>query len=85
MCLGKYLELPDMTFFILAFLDKHWFYIMDEITLKLITLNFSALPGGSLNISQARREDAGTYKVKATNSEGKTVFKFKLDVHYPPK
>ncbi len=44
-----------------------------------------ALPGGHLNISQARREDAGMYKVKATNAEGKTTFKFKLDVHYPPK
>ena len=45
----------------------------------------SALPGGYLNISQARREDAGMYKVKATNSEGKKNFKFQLDVHYPPK
>lgn len=44
-----------------------------------------ALPGGSLNISQARREDTGIYKVKASNSEGKTTFKFRLDVHYAPK
>ena len=44
-----------------------------------------ALPGGSLNISRARRDDAGLYKVRASNSEGKTNFKFKLDVHYQPK
>ena len=46
-----------------------------------------AIPGGSLNISKARRDDAGTYKVTATNAldPGKTKLKFKLDVHYPPK
>ena len=45
----------------------------------------AALPGGFLNISQARREDAGMYKVRATNSIGKKNFKFQLDVHYAPK
>lgn len=44
-----------------------------------------ALPGGSLQIRGAKREDAGMYKVKATNDEGKTAFKFKLDVQYQPK
>ena len=44
-----------------------------------------ALTGGSLNISNARREDAGMYKVKASNDEGKTKYIFKLDVHYQPK
>ena len=39
---------------------------------------------GTLNISLARREDAGMYKVKAKNSEGETKLKFKLDVHYAP-
>lgn len=44
-----------------------------------------ALPGGHLNITDARREDAGKYKVKATNSEGKATVKFILDVQYEPK
>ena len=44
-----------------------------------------ALTNGSLNVSEARREDAGKYKVKASNSEGKSTFKFKLDVQYAPR
>ena len=44
-----------------------------------------AMGGGSLNVSQARREDAGDYTVKASNSEGKSTFKFKLDVQYAPR
>ena len=44
-----------------------------------------ALPNGLLNVSEARREDAGKYKVKASNSEGKTNMKFKLDVQYAPR
>ena len=40
---------------------------------------------GSLNVSLARRDDAGKYKVKASNSEGKTTLKFKLDVQYAPR
>ena len=44
-----------------------------------------ALTGGSLNISNARRDDAGMYKVKAKNAEGKNSYIFKLDVHYQPK
>ena len=59
------------------------------VVLNLIRTNLNfraiALPGGSLNISNARREDAGMYKVKASNDEGKTIYKFKLDVHYQPK
>ena len=57
------------------------------LNLICTNLNFRAiaLPGGSLNISNARREDAGMYKVKASNDEGKTIYKFKLDVHYQPK
>ncbi len=44
-----------------------------------------ANPGGVLNISEARREDAGKYKVRAENEEGKATFKFILDVQYAPK
>ena len=41
--------------------------------------------GGKLNVSLARREDHGKYKVRASNSEGKTTMKFKLDVQYEPR
>ena len=41
--------------------------------------------GKKLNVSNAKREDKGKYKVKATNGEGDTVRKFHLDVHYKPK
>jgi hypothetical protein len=44
-----------------------------------------ALSNGRLNISNVRREDAGAYKVKAENSEGKTKIKFKLNVLYAPR
>ena len=44
-----------------------------------------ALSNGQLNISSVRREDAGAYKVKAENSEGKTKIKFKLNVLYAPR
>ena len=44
-----------------------------------------ALSNGQLNISNVRREDAGAYKVKAENSEGKTKIKFKLNVLYAPR
>ena len=44
-----------------------------------------ALPNGKLNVTLAKREDAGKYKVKASNSEGKTTIKFNLDVQYAPR
>jgi hypothetical protein len=44
-----------------------------------------ALPNGKLNVTLAKREDAGKYKVKASNSEGKTTIKFALDVLYGPR
>ena len=44
-----------------------------------------ALSNGRLNISNVRREDAGAYKVKAENSEGKTKIKFNLNVLYAPR
>lgn len=40
---------------------------------------------GKLNVSEARRGDAGRYKVRATNDKGKTFMKFKLDVLYEPR
>jgi len=44
-----------------------------------------ALPNGKLNVTLAKREDAGKYKIKASNSEGKTTIKFILDVQYAPR
>ena len=52
----------------------------------------SALPenrlvamGGTLNVTSAQRTDKGKYKVKATNEEGSSKMKFRLDVQYGPK
>lgn len=41
--------------------------------------------GGVLNLTSARRSDAGRYKVKASNSEGKATVKFRIDVLYGPR
>ena len=40
---------------------------------------------GVLNISSVEREDAGYYTISATNDEGTTQTKIRLDVHYPPR
>ena len=44
-----------------------------------------ALSNGRLNVTDVRREDAGMYKVRAKNSEGKTNIWFKLNVEYAPR
>ena len=41
--------------------------------------------GGILNVTAARKDDAGKYKLKASNAEGKAAIKVNLDVHYQPK
>lgn len=41
--------------------------------------------GGKLNVTFAKRDDAGKYKVRASNEEGKTTRKFKLDVLFEPR
>jgi hypothetical protein len=41
--------------------------------------------GGELNVTDAKRDDAGKYKLKATNSEGKSTAKIRLDVQYEPR
>jgi len=56
-----------------------------EVSDALPESRLIALPNGKLNVSSARREDAGKYKVKATNSEGKTTLKFSLVVLYAPR
>ena len=38
-----------------------------------------------MNLTNAKREDSGQYKIKAKNSEGKQALKFKIDVQYSPK
>lgn len=40
---------------------------------------------GVLNISHVTREDAGYYTISATNEEGTTQTKIRLDVLYPPR
>ncbi|KAM6165457.1 hemicentin-1 [Erethizon dorsatum] len=44
----------------------------------------AALPSGSLQISRAVREDAGTYMCVAQNSAGTALGKIKLNVQVPP-
>ncbi|KFO28580.1 Hemicentin-1 [Fukomys damarensis] len=44
----------------------------------------AALPSGSLQISRAAREDAGTYTCVAQNSAGTALGKIKLTVQAPP-
>ena len=41
--------------------------------------------GGVLNISNVRREDSGYYTISATNAEGTTQTKIKIDVLYAPR
>ena len=41
--------------------------------------------GAILNISDVRREDSGYYTVRATNEEGSSQTKIRLDVLYPPR
>ena len=38
-----------------------------------------------LNISNVRREDSGYYTISATNAEGTTQTKIKIDVLYAPR
>lgn len=58
---------------------------LPEVAEALPESRIIALSNGKLNVTLAKREDAGKYKVKASNSEGKTTIKFILDVHYPPR
>ena len=44
-----------------------------------------SVSGGVLNISKVRREDSGYYTVSATNAEGTTQTKIKIDVLYAPR
>ena len=58
--------------------------VIDMENEALLDARVTAKPDGTLNVKMARREDAGMYKVRASNSEGKTNLKFKLDVQYAP-
>ena len=44
-----------------------------------------SVSGGVLNISKVRREDSGYYTVSATNAEGTSQTKIKIDVLYAPR
>ena len=44
-----------------------------------------SVSGGVLNISNVRREDSGYYTISATNAEGTTQTKIKIDVLYAPR
>ena len=41
--------------------------------------------GGVLNVTAARKDDAGRYRLKAANAEGKASIKVRLDVQYQPR
>ena len=41
--------------------------------------------GGVLNVTAARKDDAGRYRLRAANAEGKASIKVRLDVHYQPR
>lgn len=44
-----------------------------------------SVSGGVLNISNVRRQDSGYYTISATNAEGTTQTKIKIDVLYSPR
>ena len=44
-----------------------------------------SVSGGVLNTSNVRREDSGYYTISATNAEGTTQTKIKIDVLYAPR
>ena len=52
--------------------------------MKTVPIRITAV-GGVLNVTAARKDDAGKYKLRASNAEGKAAIKVKLDVHYQPK
>jgi hypothetical protein len=52
---------------------------------KLITTDGLSVSNGVLNISSVHREDAGYYTISATNAEGTTQTKIKIDVLYAPR
>ena len=43
------------------------------------------MSGGVLNLTNVKRQDSGYYTVSATNAEGTTQTKLKIDVLYAPR
>ena len=44
-----------------------------------------AISGGVLNFTNVKRQDSGYYTISATNAEGTTQTKIKIDVLYAPR
>ena len=61
-------------------------YMNDPLELEKIPSDHRlSVSGGVLNISNVRREDSGYYTISATNAEGTTQTKIKIDVLYAPR
>ena len=43
------------------------------------------MSGGVLNLTNVKRQDSGYYTISATNAEGTTQTKIKIDVLYAPR
>ena len=43
------------------------------------------MSGGVLNLTNVKRQDSGYYTISATNAEGTTQTKLKIDVLYAPR
>ena len=52
---------------------------------KVLADHRLSVSAGVLNISSVRREDSGYYTISATNAEGTTQTKIKIDVLYAPR
>ena len=52
---------------------------------KLFPTERLSLSGGVLNLTNVKRQDSGYYTISATNAEGTTQTKIKIDVLYAPR
>ena len=52
---------------------------------KLFPTDRLSLSGGVLNLTNVKRQDSGYYTISATNAEGTTQTKIKIDVLYAPR
>ena len=67
-------------------IDYQWSKESTALELEKIPSDLRlSVSGGVLNISNVRREDSGYYTISATNAEGTTQTKIKIDVLYAPR